>query len=72
VGYRYCVLSFNLRVHFACSFIKQYYEMMTKSPENLHKFYNENSYFLHSDLAHVSVRVALFDILAVLIRLLHL
>eukprot|EP00428_Durinskia_dybowskii_P069362 CAMPEP_0170389832 /NCGR_PEP_ID=MMETSP0117_2-20130122/18824_1 /TAXON_ID=400756 /ORGANISM="Durinskia baltica, Strain CSIRO CS-38" /LENGTH=429 /DNA_ID=CAMNT_0010645839 /DNA_START=174 /DNA_END=1463 /DNA_ORIENTATION=- len=27
---------------------------MTKSPENLHKFYNENSHFLHSDLTHPS------------------
>lgn len=28
--------------------------MMAKHPENLHKFYNEDSHFLHSDLNHVS------------------
>jgi hypothetical protein len=38
-----------------CSFIKQYYEILAKGPENLHKFYNEDSNFLHSDLTQVSV-----------------
>jgi hypothetical protein len=37
-----------------CSFIKQYYEILAKGPENLHKFYNEDSNFLHSDLTQVS------------------
>lgn len=49
-----CYLTlFNM--HFVVhSFIKQYYEMMAKHPENLHMFYNEDSFFMHSDLTHVS------------------
>lgn len=48
------MLIFMHNFHAPHSFIKQYYEMMAKHPENLHKFYNEDSFFLHSDLTHVS------------------
>lgn len=44
------------------SFIKQYYEMMAKHPENLHKFYNEDSHFLHSDLNHVRFNPFTYDV----------
>ena len=30
--------------------------MMIKSPENLHKFYNVDSHFMHSDLTNVSIK----------------
>lgn len=33
----------------AQSFIKQFYEMMSKNPSELHKFYSDESHFLHSE-----------------------
>jgi hypothetical protein len=32
-----------------CSFIKQYYEKLARNPQDLYKFYKENSFYTYVD-----------------------
>lgn len=39
------------------SLVKQFYEMLSKNPSELHKFYAEQSFFLHSESSQVSLLI---------------
>lgn len=39
-----------------CSFIKQYYEKLARNPQDLHKFYKDNSFFTYVDGVQVGLR----------------
>ena len=44
-----CSLSPNPPTYIFGSFVKRYYDVMFSSPEDLYKFYKEDSFFMHFD-----------------------
>lgn len=56
VGYQYVSYDSSF-----CSLVKQFYEMLSKNPSELYKFYAEQSYFLHCENSQVSFSLQCFN-----------